>query len=188
MVPRSVSTAVTAPLVVWNPVTLTRSMMRTPPARALGQRHGGVDRIGLAVAGDEAAAENPALVEQRIERLGLGGIDHPRLDIEDLAERDHPGDFGQSLGGARDLQRAVLLEAGVLSGLLLQRPVEDRAIAAQLGHRVGGAQLGDQPGGMPGGAAGEFAALENDDVGPAQLGEMIGDRTADDTAADDDDL
>ena len=155
--------------------------------RALGERHRRVDGIGLAVTRDEAAAENPAFVEQRIERLGLGGVDHARLDAEDLAEGDHARDLGQAPLRARHLQRAVGLEARGLPRLLLQRPVQHGAVAAELGHRMRGAQLGDQPGGMPGGAAGQLAALQQGDIAPAQLGQMIGDRAAGDAATDNDD-
>ena len=51
-----------------------------------------------------------------------------------------------------------------------------------------GPHLADQPGGMPGGAAGELALLEQHDVAPAELGEVVGDARADDAAADDDDF
>jgi hypothetical protein len=40
---------------------------------------------------------------------------------------------------------------------------------------------------MPGRAAGELLALKQQDVGPAEPGEVIGDRAAGDAAADDDD-
>ena len=46
----------------------------------------------------------------------------------------------------------------------------------------------DQPGGVPGRAAGELLALQQQHVGDAELGQVIGDRAADDAAADDDDV
>ena len=54
----------------------------------------------------------------------------------------------------------------------------------QLGGRP--QQLADQARGMPCGARGELFAFKQHDVFPAQLGQVIGDGTADDTATDDD--
>ena len=58
----------------------------------------------------------------------------------------------------------------------------------ELGHPPRGAQLPDQAGGVPGGAAGELLALQQQDIGDAELGQVIGDRAADDAAADDHDV
>ena len=50
------------------------------------------------------------------------------------------------------------------------------------------AQLSDETCRVPGRAAGELLPLEQHDVFPAELNEMIGDAAADDATADDDDL
>ena len=49
------------------------------------------------------------------------------------------------------------------------------------------AERDHEPGGVPGGARGQPVALEQHDVLPAHVGQVIGDRAADDAAADDDD-
>src|SRR5438874_1884519 len=49
------------------------------------------------------------------------------------------------------------------------------------------APAADEAGGVPGGAAGERAALQQQDVGDAELREVIGDAGADHPAADDHD-
>jgi hypothetical protein len=49
------------------------------------------------------------------------------------------------------------------------------------------AQLPDQTGGMPGRAAGEAALFEQHDIRPTELGQVIGNRAADNAAADNDD-
>ena len=54
--------------------------------RALGKRHGRVDRIGLAIARDKCTTKNLVLVEQWVKRLGFGGVYHAGFDAEDLAE------------------------------------------------------------------------------------------------------
>ena len=54
----------------------------------------------------------------------------------------------------------------------------------RLGRR---AEAGHQPGRVPRRTAGEPVALEHDDVGPALVGEVVGDRAPDHAATDDDD-
>ena len=49
------------------------------------------------------------------------------------------------------------------------------------------AQLHDQTGGMPGGAAGQRAALEHGHVGLTELGQVIGDTGAGNSATDNSD-
>ena len=58
----------------------------------------------------------------------------------------------------------------------------------ELGQRMRAADLGDQPGGVPGRPRGEPHPLEHEHVGHAELRQVVGDRRADDPAADDHDL
>ena len=87
----------------------------------------------------------------------------------------------------RELDRAAVDEPRGLAGLGLERPVEVLRVLRELGLGLGVAQRRQQSGGVPGRPAGELLALEQHDVAPAELGEVIGDRAADDAAADDDD-
>ena len=64
-----------------------------------------------------------------------------------------------------------------IDGVLLQ--LGDVGIAVERVHAARG---------VPGRAGGQFRALDQDDVLPAALGQMIGDAGADDASADDDDL
>ncbi len=64
--------------------------------------------------------------------------------------------------------------------------VEIGRILGEPRHVLRAAQLPDQPRRVPGRAGGQLLALQQHDVGPAELGEVIGDRTAGDAAADDD--
>src|SRR3546814_20723075 len=57
--------------------------------------------------------------------------------------------------------------------------IEVGRIFGEPGHVLRATQLADQPRRMPGRAGGQLLALEQNDVGPAELGQMIGDRTAD---------
>ena len=63
-----------------------------------------------------------------------------------------------------------------------------RRVAAGLGSRVfrhGPAQLSDQPGAVERRPAGELGSVHKDDIRPATLGQVIGDRRTADAAADD---
>ena len=80
------------------------------------------------------------------------------------------------------------LKPGGLAGLGLERVVQVGRVLREFGEVARGAQLPDQSGSVPGGAAGELLALEQDDVGDADLRQVIGDRAAGDAAPDDDDV
>ena len=110
------------------------------------------------------------------------------LEAEALGRRRLALDLGPALGVAGEPQAAIALPAGGEPGLGLEPVVERDRIAEQLGDVGVGAKLADEAGGMPGRAGGELAALEQQDLADAHLGEMIGGRAADDAAADDDDL
>ena len=60
---------------------------RAALAGALGEGLGGVDRVGLAVLGQEHAADRVADLEQRVARLDLGGADHLDREAEALGHR-----------------------------------------------------------------------------------------------------
>src|SRR4051812_38322526 len=94
-------------------------------------------------------------------------------------------DLGHPLGIAGKAQAAIHLPAGGEAGFLLQLVVELDRVFEELGDIGGSAELTDQTRGMPGRTAGEFAALDEDDVFPAEPGQMIGGGAADDAAADD---
>ena len=93
----------------------------------------------------------------------------------------------QALRRARHADAARAAKARGLARLRLETLVEHGAVAGQAREVVAGAQLADEPRRVPGGAAGQLAPLEQDDVAPAELGQVIGDAAADDAAADDDD-
>ena len=158
---------------------------RAAGPRTLGERHRGIDGIGLPVAGDVDRALDPRDIHQRIERLRLVQPDLVSLDAEAVAERGHAPDLGEPFVGAGDGQAALAAEAGRLAGLCLQRLVEADGIARELGQRRGRAELVDEARRVPRGAAGEMPALEEDHVAPPELGQVIGDAAADDAAADD---
>ena len=94
---------------------------RAALARALGERLRRVDRVGLPVLGQEHAADRIADLEQRIARLDLGRADHLDREAEASGHRGAALQLLEPLGVQRQADRAVLLEAGRLPGLGLQR-------------------------------------------------------------------
>ena len=79
------------------------------------------------------------------------------------------------------------MQADILAGILLDLLVELDRVFLQLGNvritidRVHAARR------MPGGAGGQLRTLQKHHIGPAELGQVVQDRTPDDTPADDDD-
>ena len=90
------------------------------------------------------------------------------------------------IGGHR--YRTALAIARCLAGFCLKPAIEFAGIFCELGHVDAGPQLPDQPRGMPCRAAGQLLAFQQDHVVPTDLGQVICNRTADDTATDDDDF
>ena len=154
--------------------------------RALGERAAHVDGVGLAVRGDEDPAHHVVDGDERIALLDLVGAEHVDAEVEHLGHGRAALQLLEAalMGGERD--RAVLLEAGGLAGLRFEARVKLGRILGELGHPLGGAQLADEAGGVPGGAAGELAALQQHHVGDARAREMVGDGAAHHPAADDD--
>ena len=161
---------------------------RAAHRRALDQRHRRVDRIGLAVVGQKDAAGDVVDIQQRPLALDLRGADLVHLESEGLRHRRAALQLFQPLGICGDRNAAALQEAGRLAGLRFQAGIEARRILRELGQIGGRAQLADQTRGVPGRAAGQALALQQHDVALAELGQMVGDRSADHAAADDDDF
>ena len=156
-------------------------------ARALGQRLRQIGRIGLAIARQPDGADQIVRGHHRPKRGRLLGRDD--VDLHPLSTRRGGCalQHRHAVGRACHRQRTAVLPAGGETRLGLQFAVELRGVFDQAGHVGMAAQLPDKPGGMPGGAAAELALLEQNDIGPTQLCQMVGHRAADDTAADDDD-
>ena len=156
-------------------------------ARAARQRHGHVGGIALAVLRIVDRADHVIDVEQRPLLLHFLRRDRLGDDIEPAQHRRAAQEFLPALLVGRDGERARLHEARRLPRLLLQVGVEiDRVFREP--RQVGGVERrAHQPRRMPGRAAGQLLALQQDHVLPAELGQVIGDGAAGDPAADDDD-
>ena len=160
---------------------------RTAQLGALGERLRGVDGIGLAVLGQEYAAHQVFDHEQRPAFPDLASREHIDLQAKGLAHRGAATQLLEARLGLGHADRAVLPKARRLPGLGLERVIQIGRIFGELGQVARCAQLTDEPGGVPGRAAGQAPALQQHDVADAQLGQVIGDRAAGNSAADDHD-
>ena len=155
-------------------------------ARALGQRLGDVDGVGVAIRRDVDSADQIADLKDRGHFLDLLGRDHVHRQIEHLGHRRAALQFLEAFLIGRHRDRAALAITRRLPGFRLKPAVQFAGVLGELGHVDRGAQLPDKAGGMPGGAAGQLLAFAQHDVLPADLGQVIGDRGADHPATDDD--
>ena len=156
--------------------------------RSARERLGQVGRVDLSVAGEPERAEHVVDLHRRPELLGTLRADH--LAVQVVGDRVGGGtpELGHPVLGAGHDHAADVAVAGGESGLGLERGVQLGGVLHQPGARLGRAERPDQPGRVPGRASREPPLLEQEDVGPAQLGQVVGDRAADHSPADDDDL
>ena len=163
-------------------------------ARALAQRHGEVGRRDVAVVG----------VIQRADDLRACRLPSPRSTSGqrslDLVGADDLEGHADGVGGAAVLlilvhalaaggeaQVAGDVEADVLAGLGRQALVQVDRIFVQLPDRVAHVEQRQQSRRVPGGAGGQFRALQQHHVRPAFHGQVVQRADADHAAADDDD-
>ena len=156
-------------------------------AGAAGQRGGQVGRVGAAVAGQPDRALQVVVAQDRVELAGPGRADQLAVELVGLGGGGGPFQLGHAVFGAGDGDAAAATEAGAQARLCFQPLVQLAGVLHQPGAVLRGAQLADQAGRVPGGAAGQLPLLEQQHVGPAQLGQVVGDAGADHAAADDDD-
>ena len=154
----------------------------------LGRGEGGQPGVDRGVAFEQRSADEPAGVGRRPRRGELGRTEPLRRQAVMARHGQGVVELGHALGSLRDGQRAAFVVADVGAGARGQPRIEVAAVARQLGLNVAGARAGHQAGGVPARAAGHAAALHDDRVGVAELGEMQGDRRADDAGADHDHL
>ncbi len=158
---------------------------RAALARALRQSLGHVGRIHPRIVRKVKRRLQIAHIRKRPHALHFGGRNLVRIDAEAMRHVDAPPHLLRLVRGHRQLDRPAIDDAGCLAGLRLEPPVQVLRIFRKLGLRLRVAQRGQQSRGVPGGSRGELRALEEHDVAPAELGEVIGDRAADHAATDD---
>ena len=154
------------------PATCTRRPGWRGPRRRRGSRR------GCRRSWRTATSRRPRRRRSRGPRRRSRGRRRPRGAAPRAAAEWSPARCARS-DGTRSTGPVSCLEPGV----------EVTRVAAHPQRRlVGHAGRGDEPGGVPGRPRGQLVALEQQDVAPAQLGQVVGDAGADHAAADDDDL
>ena len=148
------------------------------------QRHGGVDRTGLPVLGEVDCPDQVVNIHQRPLLGGLIRFEDLNFDSGGPGHRHPPQNLLPSFGIRRHRDRSGGAVAGSLVGFVLQLLEEAGGVGGQFGEGVVRLELADQSGGVPGGSAGQGVLLQQQDIGYAPSGEVIGDRTAHDAAAD----
>ena len=153
-------------------------------AGAVGQREGQLAGVEVAVLRQEGRAQHAVGAHRREQLLRLGRRDQLDRQPEALG----PAGLALQLLHAglrrRQPQAAQLVPARVLAGLVLEVGVEAHRVLHHLGQADRRAELADQAGRVPGGAVREAVLLDQHDVAPAQLGEVVEDAAAADPAAD----
>ncbi len=84
----------------------------------------------------------------------------------------------------RQRDAADMMQTAGLAGFLLEFLVEPDRIALQCGHVGIGIERVEAAGRMPGRTGCEFRALDERHIAPAELGQVIKHRAADNAAAD----
>ncbi len=153
-------------------------------AGAAGQREGQVGRVGLAIAGEPDGSLEVVGAHDRVELARPFRADQLALKLEGLGGGGGPLQVGHPVRRAGHGDTTAPPEAGAQAGLGLQPVVQLGGVPDQAGAVLRGAQLADQAGRVPGGAAGQLALLEQQDVGPAQVAQVVGDAGADHAPAD----
>ena len=154
-------------------------------ARRLGVGVGGAGGVQVAVEGVPEGAQHALRVDDGRARRDLRGAD-------DLGLQAHVAVLGplglqlvQALGRVGEGQAADVVQAAGLAADLLQLLVEADGVALERGHVGVGVQGVEAARRVPGRARGQLVALDQDDVAPAELGQVIEHAAADDAAADD---
>ena len=153
-------------------------------AGTLGERLGEVGRLDVAVVRMLDRAEEAVRLAQRPDLLDLRRGEHVHVDADRLGDAGIGHELVPAVRRAGKTDVGDLLEADWLARLGLQRAVKLHRVLVDLAHRVAHVEERQEAGGVPGRARGQLLALDEDDVRPALLGQVIERRHAHDAAAD----
>ena len=158
--------------------------------RALGPRTGGeglrqAGRIEPAVGRQVDGTKDTLGRHEREQGLRLVGPD----EVQRQAERLGPAGLATELlvpfGCRRQAERSDLVPRRIDAGLRGQPAIQVGAVHHHPGQGHRSSQLTDQPGGVEGRARSQLRAIDQDDVGPAALCQVVRDGGAAHAAADD---
>ena len=163
-----------------------RALLDLSPAQAcaVGQREGQLAGVEVAVLGQERRPQHAVGRHRREQRLRLVGRDQLHRQAEALRPARLPLQLLHARLRGGQPQPTQLVPAGVLAGLALEVGVQADRVLHHLGQADGRAQLSDQPGGVPGRAVREAVLLDQHDVAPAHLRQVVEDAAAAHTTTD----
>ncbi len=160
---------------------------RSASLGALGERHRQAGGIQMPVRRDELRPQHVRDVEQREPFERLGGRDDLDGQAEALGPSGLAGERLEPVRRGREVQRPHLVPPDVDAGLRLELGVQLDPVHHHPGVAHGVPQLGDQARRMERRPARELGAIQEQDVAPTELGEVVGDARPRDAAADDHD-
>ena len=152
--------------------------------RGLGVGVGHAVRIDVALDRVVDRADEVLLVQQRIQLLRLGRRDQLQIHAEVAAARHGHAQPVHALGRAGQHQAAGDVHAARLAGDRLDLLVELDRVLLQLGDVGVAVDRVHAAGGVPGRAGRQLRPLDQHDVLPARLGQVIEHARAHDAAAD----
>jgi hypothetical protein len=158
------------------------------PARPapLGQRLGEVRRLDVAVVRVLDGTQEVLRLAERPDLLHLRGREHVHPDAQRVGDALVGHELVPAVPRPGEADVRDRLEADGLARLLFQRPVKRHRGPVELADGVAHVEQRQEAGGMPGRAGGELLPLEEDDVAPAELRELVERGDPDHAAADHD--
>ena len=160
---------------------------RPPAAGAPDERRHHVDGARHPVRRHPGPADEPVLVDERVERRDLLRRHEVHLrQPEPVVHRGEALQLLEAVPAVGDGEAPDRPEPGRLPGLLLDLGEEVARVDEELREALVRAHGPDEARRVPGGPAREALPLEEEHVAPAELREVVGGARADDPAADDD--
>ena len=151
----------------------------------VGERVGELRGVEVAVGRQPGRPPDALGRHQRKQLTRLVGRDQLHRQAEGLRPARLTAKLLEALVARGEADAAALDPTRIVLGLGSQAPVEVDRVHHHLGQGDGVAKLADEPGGVEGRPGGELGALEQDDVVPTELGEVVGNRGPADAATDD---
>lgn len=142
-------------------------------ARTGGVGGGDAGRVDIAAFGFIHDAAYAVEIDQRMQPLRLVARDLIKIHLVAPRLRFLQPQLMLARLGLGEIERARLEDAAALAGLGLQLLVERHCVMLQAADVGRVMQAMDVGGGVPGRAGGELVAFQEDDIGPAMLGQMI---------------
>ena len=150
----------------------------------VGVRH--AVRVDMAFDGVVDGAHEMPFVDERMTLFGLRHVDELEVHAEVATTGDRHLEPVEPLRRAGEHQTAGDVQAAGLSGDLLELLVEVDGVLLELRDVGVAVDRVHAAGGVPGRPGGEFRALDEQDIAPARLGEVVEHAHAHHAAADDD--